>query len=208
MVSARPPKKYADPERTTVTEEWKAWKVQQKEEWRWNIGRMDDPARYFPEDYDKDIGDGCWLFVIDPPPVAIDFEIPMLSLWWAAPFQVKGIAGLMAHQAVIQTPGGTVHLWPHEYTICNEPEGLVGLEGVQMHTLGGDPVLNEEKVWYLQARGIPREEVVQMLFTQIRQQNYVYCTFPPEYVDLFAGVGTPLLSTARARHFARQDVNA
>lgn len=204
------PKKYADEDRTEVTVEYRIWKqgrtfnadaVAQTQ----LLSHGDGPANhavYYPEEHDKDLGDGAWVFVIDPPVTEqwSRFQVPVLSLWWARPHVLtSGRFGTrMPYQGVIQTPAGDLHLWPHEYTICRDPQRILGEDGVQIHALGGDPMLDEDMLFYLRSRGITKEEAVQMLFDQINQQNFCYVTLPREAVDAFVGVGCRWGSTVRA----------
>lgn len=203
----RAPKKYTDSTRSEITPEWKAWFAEKREDAKerdldFLRGIGQDPAVYYPEDYDKDLGDGSWIFVIDPPQaVSHDFDVPLLSLWWARPHRLNAghFAGAAPYQAVITTPAGDLHLWPHEYRLCAHPEEFVGEEGTEIHSLGGEPVLDQEQMFYLQSRGISRHDATMMLFREIRQQNFVYVTFAAEVVDFFAGVGTRFGSDVAAR---------
>lgn len=195
------PKKYADTDRTEVTTEYRIW----KQAHRWDadeasqgqlLSHGDGPANhavYYPEQYDKDLGEGAWIFVIDPPITEqwSRFKVPLLSLWWARPHVLNdGQFGTrLPYQAIIQTPAGDLHLWPHEYTLCVDPQEILGEEGMEIHTLGGEPLLDEDHLFYLQQRGITRTEAVKMLFAQINQPNYCYVTLPPDAVNMFVGVG-------------------
>lgn len=203
MSLTKAPKKYLDADRTQVSQEWLDWREVSRSEHHDFVRDTvliggDNDSTYFPEEYDKDLGDGSWIFVIDPPDrsVAHDFHIPRLSIWYAKPhlLNIGRVADRLPYQAIIQTPAGDLHLWPHEYTICNEPQKFLGLDGVKIHSLGGDPVLDEEQLFYLTSRGIPPTEATQLLFTQIKSQNYCYLTFPEYAVEMFAGVGTSLRS--------------
>lgn len=209
----RPPRKYADASRTTLRDEWRIW----EEAHRWDeeelsklqlssLGGNANVQVYYPEDYDKDLGDGTWVFVIDPPTnVALDFEVPLLSLWWARPhvMNVGKYGNRLPYQGIIQTPAGDLHLWPHEYTICHDVEGIIGEEGTYIHTLGGQPLLDEERLFYLMSRGIPQHEATLLLFKEINQPNYCYVTLHDDLVDVFAGVGTHLPDHVRSRWLSR-----
>lgn len=207
MPSVIAPKKYADRDRTVVTDEWIAWRedwnLAQAEETRARIRSFGDEESYYPEDFDKDLGDGSWVFVIDPPHgVQHDFHVPVLSIWYAKPHLLdSGLIGDRApYQGIIQTPAGDLHLWPREYALCGDVTKYLGFEGVQIHSLGGDPVLDEEQVWYLMSRGISQQDAVNMLFSQIKSQNYCYVTLPGYAVAMFAGVGTSLRSHVSRAH--------
>lgn len=206
----RAPRKYADVDRTEVTVEYRVWKqdrafdadaVSQQQ----LLSMGDGPANhamYFPEAHDKDLGEGAWVFVIDPPHTVQSsvFQVPLLSLWWARPHVLNDgrWGNRLPYQGVITTPAGDLHLWPHEYTICADPAAFLGEEGVTIHSLGGDPVLDEDHLFYLRSRGISRQDATVMLFDQIKGANFCYVTFDESTVDMFAGVGTRWGSTVRA----------
>ena len=202
----RPPRKFTDSTRSEINPEWADWnqerrRVQDEMARETVLCTAESDSTYFPEDHDKDLGDGSWIFVVDPPngSVDLDFEVPQLSMWFARPnlLNIGKIAGRQPYQAVIQTPAGDLHLWPHEYVICENPKMLLGQEGVEIHSLGGDPVLDEEQLFYLTSRGIPGDVATQMLFDQIKSQSYCYVTFPDWAVEFFSGVGTSLRSHVR-----------
>lgn len=203
----RAPKKYADADQTVVTPEWLAWRDQAREEALsevWSSG--DDPARYLPEQFDKAIPeDGCWILILEEPFTELTqrFRIPLLSMWRARPhtLNVGGITlghtaasriHLRPKQAVIATPGGELHLWPHEYHVVTDPYELMACEGATIHELGGQPVLDEEQVWYLQSRGLAHHEAVLLLIDQVKAQDFVYVTFPEEVTAQLDGVAQPL----------------
>jgi hypothetical protein len=90
------------------------------------IARLDDPARYWPADYGKDIGEGAWIMVVEVPHTALQWDVPVLSIWRARPHWLpSGLAGRQTYQAVIATPGGDLHLWPHEYVVLNDPTSIL-----------------------------------------------------------------------------------
>jgi hypothetical protein len=201
------PKKYVDGDRSLVSIEWRLWneknkfdadEVSQQQLLRFGDGPANHAA-FYPEQYDKDLGDGAWVLVIDPPVTVqwSQFKVPLLSLWWARPHVLNdGAYGKrLPYQGIIQTPAGDLHLWPHEYTICRDPQAFIGEEGVGIHTLGGEPLLDEDMLFYLRSRGISRNDATAMLFNQIAQPNYCYATMPKEAKDMFVGVGTRAQST-------------
>lgn len=212
--STRAPRKYADADHTEVTPEYRVWKKARafdadiaSEGQLLTMG--DGPANhavYYPEAHDKDLGEGSWIFVIDPPHTiqSREFQVPLLSLWWARPHVLNSgrFGNRLPYQAVITTPAGDLHLWPHEYTLCREPAPLLGEEGVEIHSLGGDPVLDEDHLFYLRSRGISRHDATVMLFDQIKGGNFCYITFDEATVAMFAGVGTRWGSSVRADYAA------
>lgn len=199
---SRPPRKYADKDRTIVTEEWQEWhrdQLAKADDLAWTrLPPGTDPAVYFPGD--KAIPDeGAWVIVIEVPHTALAWEVPLLSMWRARHHELnaggveiaKGVK-VWPQQAVISTPAGDLHLWPHEYIVVTDPRGLVGDPDSTLHQLGGSPVLNEDHLFYLQSRGIAHRDAVLMLFDQITDQDFIYVTFPDWAVEAMAGVGRPL----------------
>lgn len=199
---ARPPKKYADKERTIVTEEWQAWHRDQlalADEMAYTqLPPGTDPSTYFPGD--KLIPEeGAWILVIEVPHTALQFDVPLLSMWRARHHELNSGAVTIAkgvkawpQQAVISTPGGDLHLWAHEYVVISDPRGLVGDPDTTLHQLGGSPVLNEDHLFYLQSRGIQHRDAVLMLFDQITDQDFIYATFPEWITSMLEGVGRSL----------------
>ena len=202
-MSARAPRKYADKARTIVTEEWQAWHARQlatadDRAWRTLASAGYDPEMYFPDT--KAIPEeGAWILVIEVPHTVLAWEVPLLSMWRARHHELnsggveiaKGVK-VWPQQAVIATPGGDLHLWPHEYIVVTDPVGLVGDPDSTLHQLGGTPVLSEDHLFYLQSRGIPHREAVMMLFEQITDQDFIYVTFPDWVVEAMTGVGRSL----------------
>lgn len=217
---ARAPKKWADREQSQITAEWLVWhnaQTRRRDEEKRRFLRHGpfneqsdwaNEAIYFPEEYDKVLPEGGgWILVIDPPTaVALDFKVPLLSMWFARPHALNAgrFAGRAPYQAIIQTPAGDLHLWPHEFSVVSDPSALIGEDGAHLHRLGGEPVLDEDKMFYLRSRGISRHEATLLLFAEINQPNYCYVTFPDEIVEVFAGVGTRTGSTARADFLSEQ----
>lgn len=198
--SAKPPKKYADKDRTRATQEWLDWREDFAEA---EISAMGPGSHetYFPDLHGKAIPDeGCWIRVLIEPLTELQerFQVPLQSMWRARRHEVEAGErwGLRPQQAVIVTPGGELHLWPYEYGIVSDITQYVGMEpDVTMHTLGGDPLFSddmEEQLFYLQSRGISRREAAMLLLNDINAQGFCYFTLDPEYAEYFRGVGVPL----------------
>jgi hypothetical protein len=211
--STRAPKKYLDADRVEVNPAWLAWRKELREQAlelapEMMTHRGIDPAVYFPEAYEKEIpDDGCWIFVLEEPYTELRtrFRVPELSLWRARPHELNsggiklgGTARIRdgvtvrPKQAVITTPGGDLHLWPHEYQICRDPYELMSCEGAEIHEIGGEPVIDEQMLFYLQSRGIGHQDAVMLLIDQVKNNDFVYVTFPEEVTAMFAGVGQPM----------------
>jgi hypothetical protein len=199
------PPKWSDDAQTVVSEEWLEQAKEATIEACYHLGN--DPAQYFPEDYGKEIPDeGAWICVIEVPFTALEFDVPLLSMWRARRHHCSfggirignGVRPILSpwrpQQAVITTPGGDLHLWPHEYSIIENPAGLVGLEGVEIHTLGGEPVLpdDDDRLFYLMSRGISKHDAALILLGDMRALDFAYFTFPDDVVAALEGVGVPL----------------
>lgn len=186
-----------------INPDWQEWKDASDFAW---IARLDDPARYWPADFGKDLGDGAWIMVVEVPHTALQWDLPLLSIWRARPHRLSsGLAGRRAYQAVIATPAGDLHLWPHEYVILTDPTGILTDPAVEVHTLGGDPLLDEEHLWYLMSRGIPQGDAARLLLPHVRGLDYAYATLPPEAVDALEGFGQPLWRHIQLHPRARKD---
>lgn len=207
MISRTPPKKYADARRTKVTKEWLEWDKARREKLAMD-GPMQlmsagiDPAVYFPDEHDAAIPeDGAWILILEEPHTVLreTFRVPLLSMWRARSHTLnsggftlqKGVK-VFPQQAVIATPGGDLHLWPHEYRIVENPLALASDPDAELHALGGQPVLDEDELFYLMSRGIPHSEATMLLFDKIESLDFVYVTFPEWITNLLEGVGRPL----------------
>lgn len=202
----RAPRKYADPQRTQVTTEWLDWYDRQRalaesDGWDELAAVGFEPSTYLPARDGKEIpADGAWILVVEEPftELRARFRVPLLSMWRARPHQLSSGAivsnGITLHpqQAVIATPAGDLHLWAHEYVIAERPMQLAADPDATLHTLGGDPVLDEAELFYLMSRGIPHRDAVMLLFDQITSLDFVYVTFPDEITTALAGAGVSL----------------
>ncbi|MET9661155.1 hypothetical protein [Streptomyces sp. NPDC006510] len=74
---------------------------------------------------------------------------------------------------------------------------LVSDPDATLHALDGQPALDEDAVFYLMSRGIPRHEAVMALFDTVTSLDFVYVTFPEWITDALAGAGLSL-----CRHMA------
>lgn len=209
-----PRKKWADRSAGVLTEEYLAWQEahppktvnQVGEEFMASQGAANHSV-YYPEAHGKDLGEGAWVFVLKPPRQPGIPEVPKLSLWWARPYVISDSgrwADRLPYQGVISTAEGSLHLWPHEYVICGDPETFVGMEGSHIHALGGDALLDEDHLFYLQSRGITRHEASQLLFGQITEPGVAYMTFDDDVVDFFASLDRPTPGRRRITRRAKR----
>ncbi|MER6520064.1 hypothetical protein ABT246_24820 [Streptomyces sp. NPDC001553] len=126
------------------------------------------------------------------------FRIPPLSMWRARPHELNSgavrinDASITPKQVVIATPGGDLHLWPHEYVAAERPMELASDPDATLNSLGGQPVLDEEELFYLMSRGIPRHEALMLLLDKVTSLDFVYVTLPKEVTDILAGAGQSL----------------
>lgn len=200
------PKKYADARRTQVTPEWLAWDENRRanasdDGWFAAASIGFDPSMYFPEQDGKSIPeDGAWILVIEEPVTELRsrFRVPHLSMWRARPHELNSGAltsngvRIYPKQAIIATPAGDLHLWPHEYIVAERPMELASDPDACLNALGGQPVLDQDELFYLMSRGIPHRDAVMLLFDKVTSIDYVYVTFPEEITDALAGAGQSL----------------
>ena len=207
---ASAPRKYLDERRTVVNPEWLEWDDARR--LRMSEDGMDvalsigsEPSMYFPERDGKAIPEeGAWIIVVEEPHTELQarFRVPELSMWRARPHTLnsgaikvgsgKDAFKAFPKQAVIATPGGDLHLWPHEYIVANDPMALATDPDSTLHALGGQAVLDEDQLFYLMSRGIPRREAVMLLFDRIESLDFVYVTFPTEITEALRGMGQSL----------------
>jgi hypothetical protein len=164
------------------------------------VGSVDhEIGQYYPEDYGKAIPpEGAWIRIVQVPhtELASRFEVPLLSMWRARPGRMnsgkiritKGDSR-SPRLAVIDTPGGELWLWAHEYVMVENIMDWVGQEpDVEMHQMSGQPAFtedDEERLFYIQSRGISRVEAAKMLLPGLEDTKFCYFTMHPEYVRLF-----------------------
>lgn len=209
----RAPKKFTDNTQSEITPEWRAWYDEAKNEATEDLiaevrawGFL--PQDVWPEVYDKGIGDGAWIFVVEEPYTELKarFTIPTPSLWWARPEEARigakivkgwggGVSAVMPGLArvVIETPGGSLWLFPHEYVVCENPLPLLTDPDVTIHPLGGRVSLDEEKsdqLFYLQQRGIPYADALLMIMDGVDMSQWGWVEFPEEARAMFDGVGS------------------
>jgi len=206
MSDPNEPNKYTDSRRAEVTQEWLDWDEDRREEVRDQAYRESastgyDPSTFFPDETQAIPAEGAWILVLEEPstPLKEKFRVPPLSMWRARRHFVDGStftssAGdrYEAQQAVISTPAGDLHFWPYEYRIATAPMELASMDGVELHSLGGEPVVDEEELFYIQSRGIRRQDALLMLFDKIASLDFVYVTFPEEVTSALEGVGRSL----------------
>jgi hypothetical protein len=190
----RPPKKYLDSEGLEVNPEYRSYHAARKEaeteEFLAVAGGRSGFETYYPEEYDKELPeDGGWIMVKEVPHTNLAWDVPLLSMWFAVPDNPGGVGrmpnGRKPYKVRIQTPGGDLWLYPHEYTVVNDITQYLGMEpDIEMLSLGGEAVLDEEQLFYLQARGISRTEATKLLLNDIKSQSFAWFNVHPIYAEL------------------------
>lgn len=209
-MATKAPKKFTDASQSEITEEWQRWyqegAVDRLEEAMNTAARLGyNPEDFWPEHHDKGIGDGTWVFVVEEPHTELRarFRVPTPSLWWARPERSRPggfnagskqypvfVPGIF--RAVIETPGGSLWLYPHEYVLCDDPLPLITDPECTIHPLGGRVPLDEEQedqVFYLQSRGWPRQDALLTLLDGLDMRDWGWVEFPEYAREMFEGVG-------------------
>lgn len=130
--------------------------------------------------------DGQWILVTAPPHCQI--TVPPFSIWFAIPWTMKPDGnGLAAHRVKIMTPAGELGIFPCEYSPVARISEYIGREkeGILVHQMSGDPVVNTDHLFYLMSRGIPRATATMMLIEQIKDPTYLWFEIAPPYGEYF-----------------------
>ena len=187
------------PPKTIANPEYEKWLVERRRASMPARGEFDED--YFPAEYDKDItADGAWILMLMTVQVGRKqydgqiehINVPRLSIWYAMPAKITN--GMS--QAVIRTPKGDVHVWPHEYKKTDIEKFLEFSEddGFNTHFLSASGAFDEYALFYLRSRGIPRPQAQRMLLATLKDPNYCYFTFAEELASCFSeGTGVPHL---------------
>jgi SUF system FeS cluster assembly, SufBD len=162
---------------------------------------------YLPEDYGKKLPeDGGWIMLLMTvtvaSPTGVEITVPHLSMWFALPgiANIGAVKGVYPVKAIIQTPAGEVHLWPHEYNIVkdiNEYLNYSEEDGVYIRFMSETGAFDKDAVFYLMARGLSRATAQQLLLGQLKDPHYCYLELHPAYgAALGEGFGMPHLTEA------------
>lgn len=223
----RAPKKFTDATQSEITPEWKDWYAIEAEDMaddmRDHIAFLEGQPglqNRWPEEYDKEIGNGAWILVVEEPYTEVKqlFTVPTPSLWWARPaggrpysipygpksrpVMIPGV-----YKVVIETPGGSLWLFPHEYVVCKDPVPLITDPECTIHPLGGEATLDEEleeQMFYLQSRGITRQDALLMLMDGVDFSHWGWVEFPEYARAAYEGVGRTIPYTPMAGVFKRE----
>ena len=183
-----------------VNPEWVEHRKQQRKE---NHSGYDYPYEdLYPEGRGKKLpDDGGWIIILLPVRVGtkIDehtikhIEVPHLSVWFAVPAMANN--GEL-YQAAIHTPDGEVRIWPHEYQLFNLEKFLEfsDEDGFSIHFLSETGGFDEQAMFYIRSRGISKADAQRMLLPTLKDPNYCWFQFAPEFSDFFPpGTGMPYL---------------
>lgn len=156
-------------------------------------GYLSEVYAAFPDEGKCEIPEeGAWIIVKSVAPTALEWDVPPMSVWRAKPFYryrefILGRESGLSRKttikwpmlrAVIQTPGGELHLLPNEFVTTNIEVWLDNIgQGVTMHFLGaGEPGELEPQLFYIMAHGIPRREALTLLLPSLTDENFCYLT--------------------------------
>ena len=203
-----------------------AWTASEESKFQKNLTmddmaqRGEIPEDAFPEEFGKDIPeDGAWIMLLVSVQVGrlLDngktkiINVPHLSMWYAMPNvsnmrvamhpmgrkpKVKDREWVNLHQAIISTPDGAVHIWPHEYqkVDINKFLDMCDDDGLFIHYLSDEAQIDESALFYLRTRGIAKADAQRMLLGTLKNSNYCYFTVAPEVAEVFGeGAGSPYL---------------
>lgn len=174
---------------------------------------------FFPEDYGKALPeDGGWIMLLVSVQCGKQLHggkckriyVPHLSLWYATPttcnrglnlphpYRKSVLGEVRQKQAVIQTPDGPVHVWPHEYKLIDINQYLEFCEedGLEIHYLSDHAAVDQDALFYLRSRGIPKAEAQRMLLGTLKDPHYCWFSFAPEIAAFFGeGYGAGYLTS-------------
>lgn len=131
---------------------------------------------------------------LEPVETCIPIRVPHLSIWYALPtvsnFSRKvGPVTMPLHKAVIQTPQGEVHVWPHEYVVVKDLAAYLQFteeDGFNIHFLNPDAEgFPQDKLFYIRSRGIPLAEARRMVLPELKSPHFCYFTLHEEYAKYF-----------------------
>ena len=173
------------------------------------MGSHDYPAEdRWPDEYGKKLpDDGGWIIIRRKINDATTFHItvPHLLVWFATPTMVNHSD---LHQAIIQTPDGAVHVWPHEYQLFDIEKFLqfTDEDGFRIQFLSESSGFDEAALFYIRSRGISKADAQRMLLPSLKDPNYCWFQFAEEFREFFpSGTGTLYLHAINRerRAFAR-----
>jgi hypothetical protein len=166
---------------------------------------------YFPEDYGKKLPEeGAWIMLLMSvhvgkeiaPGVAEPVTVPHLSIWFAMPT----LAGsgtrydIRPTKAIIQTPQGEVHIWPHEYTVVKDLTNFLEMteeEGFYINFMREDGGFDVNRLHYIMSRGITKGVAQRILLPELKDPFFCYFTFHEAYSEMFGeGFGSGHLTAA------------
>lgn len=121
----------------------------------------------------------------------IEIVVPHLSMWFAMPtlaINLRAWSGFHAHQAIIQTPHGSVNLWPSEYNIVKDINAYLGFidEGaITINFMNESNKFDVDSLFYLMSRGLGRAQAQRLLLPDLKDPFYCYFTVDQSISDYF-----------------------
>lgn len=175
---------------------------------------------YYPEEYGKKLPEeGAWIIILMNVRVGKStgshnqnnvehITVPHLSVWFALPGQasITHYHHRYPAQAIIQTPQGEVRIWPHEYNIVHDIGPYLSAspeEGVEIRFMNESNAFDEERLFYIMARGIPRGEAQKMLLPELRDPFFCYFLMHEAYSSFF-GEGCGMSRLLDVNHSKRR----
>lgn len=167
---------------------------------------------FFPEEYDKQLPEtGGWIMLLTEIRVGKTvregttkhINVPHMSMWYAMPtlttcFRELEKVKMHMSQAVIHTPDGDVHVWPHEYTRVDIAKYLDFGEADGIHIRFLNPQadgFNVDKLFYLRSRGLGEAAAKRLLLPELATPDYCYFEFDSSITSVFGdgcGMAVPL----------------
>lgn len=171
-----------DWDKTKEAKEAKEKLIRAMEEFPWTT--EDDMSNVFPEDYGKDLAEGgSWIQIQRPP--CTEYTVPPFSIWFATGWPTDNRHPVK--RVKIMTPDGELGILPAEYCIVKDITKWFGQEkeGVMMRQINLKPVCDEDKVHYMMSRGIRRKDALMLIIHEIKDMNFLWFEFAPQYGEYF-----------------------
>lgn len=156
---------------------------------------------FFPELEGKDVGEGEWIIVTQPP--MTEWTVPKFSIWFAVPSDpsLKHKKYPLHRKLVsIYSQQGELRLFPREYNVLTRKKLMIymeflkprpennGVADMTIHFLNPEPSLHsklKEMVFYMRSRGIGIDQAYMMLIDKIRDPMFCHFEMHPAYVEMF-----------------------
>ncbi len=154
-------------------------------------GMYAEMASYLPEDYNKKLPTkGGWIMIKKDIPVEDKAKPVLYGVYFAkGVWRDSGMALNIAKeyklkfpnagkQYIVKTNNGNtdVFIHPHEYIVVDGIKAILAEIGVgyDLVKLGGTPNIDEDRVHYLQSRGIKKEDIYMRMLEAVNVTNFCY----------------------------------